>query len=218
MSLKKVMSEKASPGMLIISDVDGVHTPRAGGVISCEPFPGRVAFTLESGLEIIRMIPDAESLKNLEVVIGGFPKRPVWELYRFYTPDGQAIQNLLKAGNGIEIVSGREAAPVADRFGCTLKYADGDKMFRPGVSLGVKDKLLWAYENNFDLSKTVFIGDGAQDAELMAAVKDAGGIAVATADAEEEAILAADAQTVALGGEGAFAELARLYLEAVDGK
>ena len=66
---------------------------------------------------------------------------------------------------------------------------------------------------NVDFSNSFFIADGAQDAPLLEAVRKAGGISIATADAEEMAIKASDIQTQAKGGEGAFAELVQAYLD-----
>mgnify|MGYP000979003240 CR=1 FL=1 len=104
------------------------------------------------------------------------------------------------------IVSGRNAAPVRDRF---------DHKLGAETHLGVRDKLAWSTECGFDLRKVIFISDGHQDAPLLKAVHEAGGIAVATADAELQAKTASGVLTKAKGGEGAFAEMVRTYLSVI---
>ena len=214
MTLQELINKKAKRGMTVISDVDGVHTTRAGGVrIGPKLEAGQPLIEVKDGLEILRLVPADVGARDIEVVLGGFSGLDVWEFYRFHTPDGQAVQNLLKANIRTIITSGRKAAPVQHRFGKTLQYDCGESVIRPEVYLGVKDKLQFFSDMNVDFSNSFFIADGAQYAPLLEAVRKAGGISIATADAEEMAIKASDIQTQAKGGEGAFAELVQAYLD-----
>lgn len=218
-SLKELFAYKAGTDMVVISDVDGVHTTRAGGVrIGTRPSQEGTVIEVHDGLEVLHLVPANPNLRNIEIILGGFVGQDVWEFYRFHTPDGQSVQNLLRAGVRTIITSGREAAPVRDRFGRTLKFEDGAVIRRPEVHLGVKDKYRYftemKTEMKIDFSKVVVISDGDQDAALLRAVRDAGGVAVAPADAEPEAASAAHMLTQARGGEGAFAEMVQAFLEA----
>lgn len=204
--------------MTIISDVDGVHTRRDQGVRITVLNEGvRRAFIYSDGLCTMELRPVDEQ-QEVMMVLGGFINQEVIELYQFHTPDGQGVQDILRAGLQLIIVSGRRAAPVAHRFGKSLYFDPGDdqKIRRPAVYLGVKDKLRFFTEEDcpvhVNLGQSIFIGDGNQDAPLLAAVREAGGIAVTTPDGEAEALVAAEAVTAAIGGEGAFAELAREYI------
>lgn len=215
-TLKQALRERAVRGMTIISDVDGVHTSRDGGVkIGPRIEGGNLVVEVRNGCEVLDLVPLDPKQRNVVVGLAGFVDSEVWEFYQFHTPDGQAVQELLKAGLRTIIVSGRKAAPVQDRFGHTLKHDDGATVHRPEVHLGVKDKLEYMKKVLGSLTGCIFIGDGAQDAPLMAAVDFAGGVAVATADAEPEALAVATARTKAKGGEGAFAELVNEYLSAM---
>jgi 3-deoxy-D-manno-octulosonate 8-phosphate phosphatase KdsC-like HAD superfamily phosphatase len=217
--LAALFESKGKSGMIFISDVDGVHTiPRDGAQITASPSKELGAmFTLtEDGRAqslTVRPVADlAQSRK--ELVIAGFVESEVMELYRFHTPDGQAVQKLLEHGCRTIIVSGRTAAPVRVRFESTLYYDDNQGVrHRPEVCLGVKDKLAYFSEREIDFKNTIFISDGHQDAPLLQTVSNAGGIAVAPADADTEAKEAADVLTTSKGGGGAFAELARAYLD-----
>lgn len=210
MNLRELITERGKSGMIIISDVDGVHTSPKGGVkISVKPSSefGNL-FTLHDGVEVLELIPN-NNAKNKEFSIAGFSGEEIIEFYQFHTPDGQAIVNLLKQGIRTIIISGRNAAPVLDRF----KNKLGAETY-----LGIRDKLYFFqnFEESFDFGNVIFIADGHQDVPLLKFVSDAGGIAVATADCEEEAKNASGAQTLAKGGEGAFAEIVQEYLNFIN--
>lgn len=214
------MHNKARKGMIVISDVDGVHTrPEDGALITaCPSLELGTLFSLceDGGLRTLRLrsIDEKEQGKQ-ELVIGGFLGSEVMEFYRFHTPDGQAVQNLLGQGCRTIIVSGREAAPVQDRFGSRLYHEDSQGVHRPEVFLGVKDKLVWFMTLDIDPREVIFITDGHQDVPLMKHINHGGGITIAPSDAEELAKKAADVCTSKGGGEGAFAELVDAYLHAV---
>ena len=201
------MTERAEPDMVFISDVDGVHTsPKSGAKISARPDKAFGSlFTLTNGVEIIELRLTKDP-KDCEYVIGGFVDEDIMEFYQFHTPDGQAVLNLLQKEIRTVIVSGRNAAPVRDRF---------ENKLGAETHLGVRDKLIWARELDFDLSSVIFISDGHQDASLLSAVHEAGGIAIAPADAELEAKTSSGALTSADGGEGVFAEVVQAYLWAL---
>lgn len=211
--LDEIIAKKASRNMVIISDVDGVHTTRSGGVkIGQRLSDSGLVFEVVDNLEVLELVPKDQDKYPVEAVFAGRIGESVSEYYRFFTPDGQGVQSLLKVGVRVLITSGRDAAPVRHRFGSTLKYVDGENIVRPELHLGVKDKLSHFTQREMDFNRVIFVADGLQDASLLLAVRDAGGIAVATADAEPEAVEAAGVLTLSKGGEGAFAEVAHAYL------
>jgi len=206
MKPRELIKERGKPGMVVISDVDGVHTsPKDRVKIGAKPSDEfGTLFTLRNGVEVLELVsPDK---KDREFSIAGFTGEDIIELYQFQTPDGQVIVSLLQKGIRTIIISGRNAAPVRDRF---------ENKLRAETYLGVKDKFAFFQdlEPDLDYANVIFISDGYQDVPLLKAVSDAGGIAVATADCDNEVRDASDAQTVSNGGEGAFAELARAYLD-----
>jgi YrbI family 3-deoxy-D-manno-octulosonate 8-phosphate phosphatase len=203
--LKHVFEQRFRPGMVVVSDVDGVHTSPQGGVrIAARPSQQfGVLFTLHNGVEVLELVAQGELAESVEYSIAGFSGEEIMEFYQFFTPDGQAVVNLLREGVRTVIVSGRNAAPVRDRF---------DRKLGAETYLGVRDKLQFFQRFGVALEHMIFIADGHQDAPLLEAVSEAGGIAVSPADGEPEAKVVADALTVAKGGEGAFAELSRAYL------
>jgi 3-deoxy-D-manno-octulosonate 8-phosphate phosphatase KdsC-like HAD superfamily phosphatase len=208
MSLTQVFKEKGKLGMVIISDVDGVHTsPGEGVTLSArldEEF-GSI-FTLRDGIQFLELVP-ANSSEQLVIFMANYEGKKIMESYKFHTPDGMGVIDLLSAGLRTIITSGRDSPAVKARFDTLVRNRFGDKLGAE-THLGIRDKLAHFQSLGIDFSNTIFIADGHQDAPLLQAVSDAGGIAVATADCEDEARDASDAQTAAKGGEGAFAELA----------
>ncbi len=212
MSLTQVFKEKGKLGMVIISDVDGVHTSPGGGVKLSARLDEKFGsiFTLRDGIQLLELVP-VNSSKQLEICVAAYEKEDIMESYQFHTPDGMGVIDLMSAGLRTIITSGRDSPAVQARFDTLVRNRFGDKLGAE-THLGVRDKLAHFQSLEIDFSNTIFISDGHQDAPLLQAVSDAGGIAVATADCEDEARDAADAQTIAKGGEGAFAELALGYL------
>ena len=207
--LESLFKQRFRPGMVVISDVDGVHTSPLGGVrIAAKPSRryGEL-FILRDGIEVLELIKTGADFDPQEYSVAGFEEEEIMEFYRFFTPDGQAIVNLLSQGVRTIVVSGRNAAPVRDRFKCKLGAE---------THLGVRDKLAFFQDFGVEFRQMVFIADGHQDAPLLQMVSEAGGIGVAPADCEPEVKNVADALTSVGGGAGAFAELARAYLEALN--
>lgn len=205
MTLEDLCKKKVAPGMIVVSDVDGVHTRPGGGVkISARPSSEfGTLFTLRGDTEVLDFAPTDENIKNRELCVGGYENENIMEFYEFHTPDGQAVSDLLRRKAKLIIVSGRDAAPVRDRF---------ENKLGAETHLGVSDKLDHFTNIGLDFGKLIVIADGHQDVPLLNAVRLAGGISIAPADAEDEAKGAAECLTKAKGGEGAFAELANAYL------
>ena len=205
-SLENLFKQKAVPGMVVVSDVDGVHTSPGGGVKitarSSDTFG--TLFTLHDGTETLELISTDKKLCNQEYSVGGFAGEDIMEFYQFHTPDGQGILHLLRKKIKVIIVSGRNAAPVRNRF---------ENKLGAETHLGISDKLEHFVSIGLDFRKMIFVGDGHQDVPLLGAVRLAGGIAIAPADAEPEAARAAECVTDAKGGEGVFSEIACAYID-----
>lgn len=208
MNITELLRQKKASGITtVITDVDGVHTSRDEGVLIL----GRPAhesmplFTLKKGVEVLELVPRrSETTNSKDFVLAGLEGDVVMELYRFDTRDGQGIIHLLAAGIRVIVTSGRDAAPVRHRFGERLGAE---------LHLGVRDKHSYFTDLGLVQSSTAFITDGHQDATLLQAVRDAGGVAVGVADSEPEVCAVAEALTESNGGDGAFAEFAHALLK-----
>jgi len=123
--------------------------------------------------------PDGESLKVFDV------------------RDGHGIKNLIGAGIGVAVISGRRSGAVTARMR-ELGVAD--------VAQGVKDKARALAEllkrKAIEAKRVACLVDDTPDLELMAAV----GLPAAVADAHPEVIAAAQHVTRAKGGRGAVRE------------
>ena len=123
--------------------------------------------------------PDGESLKVFDV------------------RDGHGIRNLLAAGIGVAVISGRRSAAVAARM---RELGVGD------VAQGVTDKARALAEllkrNAIEARRVACLVDDTPDLGLMKAV----GLPAAVADAHPEVLAAADHVTRAAGGRGAVRE------------
>ncbi len=123
--------------------------------------------------------PDGESLKVFDV------------------RDGHGIKNLIAAGIGVAVISGRRSGAVTARMR-ELGVSD--------VAQGVKDKARALAEllkrNAIESKRVACLVDDTPDLELMAAV----GLPAAVADAHPEVLAAAQHVTRARGGRGAVRE------------
>jgi 3-deoxy-D-manno-octulosonate 8-phosphate phosphatase (KDO 8-P phosphatase) len=123
--------------------------------------------------------PDGESLKVFDV------------------RDGHGIKNLIAAGIGVAVISGRRSGAVTARMR-ELGVSD--------VAQGVKDKARALAEllkrNAIEAKRVACLVDDTPDLGLMAAV----GLPAAVADAHPEVIAAAQHVTRARGGRGAVRE------------
>lgn len=207
-SMQEVMVAKASRITHLLTDVDGVHTSREAGVSICELLSEDIpyGFTEVNG-DIIRPlipcdvfgVPEKDGL----VYVSGKAGDPVFEVYRFYTPDGQAVIDLLSHRIAVWFISGRNSP-------CVRVRADALGAHK---ALGIKEKYAWLRTQEwFTPESTVFVSDNATDAPLLKAIREAGGIAIAPADAQPEALAAAECITTASGGKGVIAEIARALL------
>lgn len=123
--------------------------------------------------------PDGESLKVFDV------------------RDGHGIKNLIAAGIGVAVISGRRSGAVTARMR-ELGVSD--------VAQGVKDKARALAEllkrNAIESKRVACLVDDTPDLGLMAAV----GLPAAVADAHPEVLAAAQHVTRARGGRGAVRE------------
>jgi 3-deoxy-D-manno-octulosonate 8-phosphate phosphatase (KDO 8-P phosphatase) len=123
--------------------------------------------------------PDGESLKVFDV------------------RDGHGIKNLIAAGIGVAVISGRRSGAVSARMR-ELGVSD--------VAQGVTDKARALAEllkrNAIDAKRVACLVDDTPDLGLMAAV----GLPAAVADAHPEVLAAAGHVTRAAGGRGAVRE------------
>jgi 3-deoxy-D-manno-octulosonate 8-phosphate phosphatase (KDO 8-P phosphatase) len=131
--------------------------------------------------------PDGEALKAFDV------------------RDGHGIKNLLAAGVGVAVISGRRSTAVTARMR-ELGVSD--------VALGVGDKACALAEllkrNAIDARRVACLVDDTPDLGLMGAV----GLPAAVADAHPEVLAAAGHVTRAAGGRGAVREFCDFLLAA----
>jgi 3-deoxy-D-manno-octulosonate 8-phosphate phosphatase (KDO 8-P phosphatase) len=115
----------------------------------------------------------------------------------FDVRDGHGIKNLLAAGIGVAVISGRSSTAVAARM---RELGVGD------VAQGVTDKARALAEllkrNAIEAKRVACLVDDTPDLGLMKAV----GLPAAVADAHPEVLAAADHVTRAAGGRGAVRE------------
>ena len=135
--------------------------------------------------------PDGESLKVFDV------------------RDGHGIKNLIAAGIGVAVISGRRSGAVTARMR-ELGVAD--------VAQGVKDKARALAEllkrNAIEAKRVACLVDDTPDLGLMAAV----GLPAAVADAHPEVLAAAQHVTRARGGRGAVREFCDWLIAARAGR
>jgi 3-deoxy-D-manno-octulosonate 8-phosphate phosphatase (KDO 8-P phosphatase) len=130
------------------------------------------------------------------------------ETKAFSTQDGYGIRQLLDAGIGVAVISGRQSEAVERRMaelgvgyvfqGCSDKVAAFDRV------LG---------ELGIGLAQSAFAGDDVPDLALLRHA----GYAFAVANAVPEVRAACDAVTVATGGRGAVREICETVLAARSG-
>lgn len=208
----EAISKKIKKITHIVTDVDGVHTGREKGVSICELLSDKIlgGFTEVNGDTVRALIPcnldGTPEKENLQYVAGEIGQK-VFEIYNFNIPDGQGVVSLVSYGFEVLLISGRDSPCVrarAERLGAN-------------VALGVKEKYKWLKAQEWFVPElTLVVSDNNSDADLLRAVRDAGGIAIAPADAESEALEAVEFVTEAKGGKGVIAEIAKAFTLALD--
>jgi len=211
-SFTEVTSERVSKIKCILTDVDGVHTNREEGVSICELLSDEIhnGFVEVKGDMVRSLIPcdlhGVPERKDLQY-ISGKAGQQVFEIYRFHIPDGQAVIDLISRDLNVLLISGRNSA-------CVRARADA---LGANAVLGVRKKYEWLKEQGWFIpASTLVISDNNADAELLKIVREAGGIAIAPADAEPEALAQAEFITEAGGGKGVVAEVAKALISVMD--
>lgn len=123
----------------------------------------------------------------------------------FHVRDGAGIQHLERAGVRVAVISGRSSKMVSVR--CR-------ELGIRHVVQGAEDKVA-AFEKlrrklQIEESQTACVGDDTADVPLMKVVK----LAIAVADAHQEALQAAHVVTSLPGGQGAVREVCDYLLDA----
>jgi len=120
------------------------------------------------------------------------------QLRSFHVRDGYAIQQALKAGVPVVVISGGDSQGVLSR----MQYLGVQHVF-----LGVKDKVTvlmqWLEEYGFQAGDVLFIGDDLPDLPLMKRV----GLAACPSDAVEAVKTAAHYISNRRGGDGVVREV-----------
>jgi 3-deoxy-D-manno-octulosonate 8-phosphate phosphatase (KDO 8-P phosphatase) len=123
----------------------------------------------------------------------------------FHVRDGHGIKQVAAAGITIAIISGRKSAAVARR---------ARELGIRHVTQGAGDKLAaltkLARSRGIDLEYCACVGDDTPDAAIL----EAAGVAIAVADAHDDALAAADLVTSRPGGHGAVREVCDWLLQA----
>ncbi len=204
--LERLLEEKAKGIQKFFFDVDGVMTPQ-GAVTIYDVRAGSYlnSFERKDGIVSTRLVPcDEHGIPQQNVVeyIAGYVGEHIMEGYRFDPRDGKVVEYLVEHNFPVYFISGRDSPCVRKRalaLGAT-------------PLLGVKDKLTMISSHMAGhLSHAMFVGDGIQDCEALHAIRELGGIAVAPADASEEAIAVTNCVTKARGGEGVLDEILRCF-------
>jgi 3-deoxy-D-manno-octulosonate 8-phosphate phosphatase (KDO 8-P phosphatase) len=214
MSIEALMKEFAPRMQEVWSDVDGVMTPQASLQIfdvtsGTEP----ATFERVDGDVVTYLLPCDENgvaEPNTVEYLAGVEGELMFEGYRFDTRDGKVTEYLTHDyGMLVYFISGRNSACVRVRA----------KKLGAIPLLGEKDKLpVIQSRAAVPLSDILFFADGIQDVEAMRAIKAAGGLTVAPADACAEAKAAAVYVSPLKGGEGVLNEVISVYLNTVSGK
>lgn len=118
---------------------------------------------------------------------------------RFHIRDGMGVERLRAAGIETGIVSGETSPSLAAR---------ARKLGITRVHLGIKDKLALLRSMKAEAGTIAFLGDDVNDLEILKAV----GLSACPRDAVPEVVRRVDYRCRALGGHGAFRELAELIL------
>ena len=126
-------------------------------------------------------------------------------LKRFHVLDGAGIKQLLRAGVGVGLISGRSHPAILAR---------AQELGMSPVIVGREDKLAafqeWLAGTGLDARACAHMGDDLPDLPLMQSV----GVAFSVPDAVEAVRAAADWVTVRPGGHGAVREVTDLLLSA----
>ncbi len=207
MTLETLLKAKAPHIKEFWFDVDGVMTPQGAVTIyDVHNLDALVGFERKDGIVGTRLVPCDKygvPLQHIVEYLAGYEGESIMEGYRFDPRDGKVVEYLVEHGFPVYFISGRNSP-------CVRKRA---LALGAIPLLGVKDKLTLMKEKAAcSLGEILFIGDGIQDVEALAA----SGVAIAPADASPEAIAASHATTHARGGEGVLNEALTIFLKARD--
>jgi len=205
--LEDLIRQKASQIQQFWFDVDGVMTPQGRITIyDVSTLAGFPCLERRDGIQTIRLVPCDENgvpIKNVVEYYSGKEDEPIMEGYQFDPRDGKVIEYLVENKFPVYFVSGRNSPCVKVRA-----LALGAIPL-----LGVPEKLSVIKHVGVPLANIMFVGDGIQDCGILNAVREAGGIAIAPADASDDAKRAAEGITQAKGGEGVLSEILTLFLK-----
>jgi len=121
---------------------------------------------------------------------------------KFVSGESQPLGSIVEKINKLPSVQNGTWAPVEASLG---KNGKGDK------SVAIEE---WLKENSFSWSDCIYIGDDINDYHAMKKVSDAGGLAVAPANATRRILEIADIHLKGSGGHGALREFAEMVLDA----
>lgn len=209
MSINELMQRYAPQLKEVWSDVDGVMTPQASlEIYDLVPGSDLSAFKRVDGDRVMYMVPCDEygiPVRNAVDYFAGSEESLVLEGYRFDTRDGKMVEYLTHCHYiPVYFISGRDSACVRVRA----------KKLGAVSFLGEKDKLsVIKSQTRVSLREILFFADGIQDVEAMQAIKLAGGITVAPADACKEAKAEAVYVSPRKGGEGVLDEVIGAFLK-----
>lgn len=189
---------------LVVTDVDGVHTPDTLmlAVVEAE---AKKAFSLSEAGSTIRLVEcdaDGNPTDWIRCFAHGLDGRI--EGYRFYTRDGIAVKECLRHGIPVMFMSGRNSPAV-----CQRAIDLGAKYF-----LGVADKVAVLEDAlktlHLGWNQVLFIGNDIQDLSLLRRV----GFSAVPSDAVPEALCDATYVARSKGGEGVVREVIEIVLKA----
>ena len=202
--LDAALREKLSNVRLVVTDVDGVHTDDKV-LISIVSDETKTAFGLEKAGATHRLVScNGNGVPNerfLQLSTGNDGRI---EGYHFFTGDGIAVKECLRAGIPVVLISGRKSPAVRQRaedLGARSLQGIVDKV------AAVEELLV---ELGLEWSNVLFIGNDIQDITLLRRA----GFSAAPADAAPEAKDVADYITAKTGGNGVVREVLQALLEA----
>ncbi len=129
------------------------------------------------------------------------------ESKQFHSRDGQGIRLWQQGGGQVGIITGRSSSVV------TLRAAELDiAIVHQGVAGKLPVALAICDQLGLSMSQVCYVGDDLPDVPVLRAV----GLAIAVADAVEEARVIAHYTTSIRGGHGAIREVVELVLKNTD--
>jgi 3-deoxy-D-manno-octulosonate 8-phosphate phosphatase (KDO 8-P phosphatase) len=189
---------------LVVTDVDGVHTPDTVSLFVVHE-NDKKAFGFETAGKTHRFVAvdaDGTPLEEQHIFSSGADGRI--EGYRFYTGDGIAVKECLRAEIPVVFITGRNSPAVKQRA-----QDLGARCFQ-----GVKDKVATIETVLAELGvawdEVLFVGNDIQDLSII----QCAGVSAAPADAVPEVKAVVDYLANVKGGDGAVREVLQLMLDA----